>query len=734
MFNTLLLIVCYGFSSTHARKGFVPWKQSFSNGMQQYFLSGNQYKITRAQDYFATWMHPYLLPRHQLGRASTTTYTKYSHREMTSFDEVKDDIKSLLTDSKEFWPADYGNYGPLLIRLAWHSAGTYRASDGRGGGNGARQRFEPERSWADNTNLDKARTLLLPIKQKYGHALSWGDLIILAGDTAIESMGGPILGFCGGRVDDVDGSDSAMLGPTTEQKTLMPCPVNGTCKSPLGTSTVGLIYVNPEGPMGVPVPKKSSIDIRDVFGRMNMNDTETVALIGGGHSFGKTHGACPAGAGKSPKEDPENPWSGLCGSGKGNDTFTSGFEFPWTTNPTVWDNEFFKNLLAFEWQIYKGPGSHFQWTMKGNHRPVAPSVDGKRKQTIGMLTTDLALIHDDSYLKIVKTFASDLGAFDHAFAHAWYKLTTRDMGPVTRCVGDNIPPAQPWQYPLPSTPENLPNFKSVRKDIRKILNRNQKSIGAFVRLAWQCISTFRSTDYLGGCNGARIRFSPQKDWSVSKNLNKALYLLSPVKEKFGESLSWADLIVLTGNTAIEKSGGNRMKFCGGRTDAKDGEGSTNLEPKITGDFHDSLPQFKEFIKLLGLTQNEFAVINAAGYAIGDTNSCDGLFCKRDFKETVSAIKDAKYNIISNIFFKILEQEKWSEYTVQDPFPKKLYKANGSPIFMFSTDLMFKDDPDLKAVAQNYIDDNDRFLDDFAAAWTKLSNSDRFDGPTGNICH
>jgi len=661
------------------------------------------------------------------GRAIQFSPQSFS-KKLVNFEDVIEDIETLLTDSKEFWPADYGNYGPLFIRLAWHSAGTYRASDGRGGGNGGRQRFEPERSWEDNTNLDKARRLLIPIKEKYGEALSWGDLIILAGNTAIKSMGGPILGFCGGRVDAFDGSDSIMLGPSEKQRKLMPCPRNGACKAPLGASTVGLIYVNPGGPMGIPSPKNSSLDIRDVFGRMNMNDTETVALIGGGHSFGKGHGACPAGAGKPPKEDPINPWPGRCGTGRGNDTYTSGYELVWTTKPTQWDNEYFKNLLAFEWQLFKGPATKFQWTMKGKNRPFAPSGDGKSKQTIGMLTTDIALIQDKAYLNIVKKFASDQEAFDKAFAHAWYKLTTRDMGPVTRCIGNNVPPAQPWQYPLPPTPANLPNFSLVRKHIRKIMNKNRGAVGKFARLAWQSISTFRATDYLGGANGARIRFSPQKDWPVNKNLNKVLHILQPVKERFGKNLSWADLIVLAGNAAIERAGGRRMKFCGGRTDADDGVGSENLEPRITGDFYETADQLKDYIKLMGLTQKEFVVLNAGGFAIGDSVGCEGLFCSRG---TGTSRFEPR---LSNRFFAILQSKDWISHSSRiSAFKKRLYKARNSHTFMFSTDLMFKNDPELREATDEYVYNNEKFLDDFAAAWTKLANADRFDGPHRNTC-
>ena len=351
-----------------------------------------------------------------------------------NYKEVLSDLNILLTKSERYWPADYGNYGPLFIRLAWHSAGTYRISDGRGGADGARQRFEPERSWPDNANLDKARTLLQPIKKKYGRGLSWADLFILAGNAAIENMGGPVLGFCGGRVDAADGSDSTLLGPSKEQETLMPCEVNGQCESPLGTSKVGLIYVNPEGPMGNPDPLASVVDIRNVFSRMAMNNSETVALIGGGHTLGKSHGGCPVKVADKP----------VCGTGKSIDTFTSGIELTWTTQPTYWDNEYFRNLVNWEFSLIKGKGKTSQWEpiARNGTKPTAISADGTFNQTIGMFTTDVALIKDEAYKNIVLKFAEDKKTFDHAFAHAWYKLTTRDMGPVARCSNKDTPPPQ----------------------------------------------------------------------------------------------------------------------------------------------------------------------------------------------------------------------------------------------------------------------------------------------------
>ena len=668
----------------------------------------------------------FILDHNSIRKRITTSHAKAI--ENVDFDQVKRDISVLLTTSQESWPADYGNYGPLFVRLAWHSAGSYRVSDGRGGSDGARQRFDPERSWDDNTNLDKARSLLWPIKQKYGIGLSWGDLIVLTGNVAIENMGGPILGFCGGRIDDPDGTESLLLGPSAEQQLQYPCDINGKCKKPLGSTTIGLIYLNPEGPMGQPIPEHSANEIRDTFGRMNMNDSETVALIGGGHSFGKTHGACAAGAGKSPKEDPEKPWPGLCGSGRGEDAYTSGFEFPWTKTPTKWNTEYFQNLVNFSWKVGKGPGDRFQWRAEGIS-PHTRSANGSQQQNIGMLTTDVALLRDPVYTDLVKKWAIDEDDFNNAFKHAWYKLTTRDMGPVTRCLGKNIPPTQDWQNPLPDSPTQLANFNQVKSELRAVIKMDPRTKGMFIRLAWQCISTFRATDYLGGCNGARIRYSPQKDWSVNLNIDITLQLVSFIRVGHNKvnsnGISWADLIVLAGNVALEESGSNELNFCGGRTDAESGEGWENLNPRITGKFDESVHDLHEFVRLMGVTAREYAVLHGAGYAIGQIDDCAGLYCQRD--------KHLSDPVLSNCFFTTLLSNEWVEVS-DNKTGKVEFKAMENPsLSMYKVDLQFKYNAELLAISQDYASDNELFLNDFASAWTKLANADRFDGPAGNLC-
>ena len=604
------------------------------------------------------------------------------------FEAVKTHIKDnvLQNSNDSYWPADYGNYGPLFIRLAWHASGSFRESDGRGGADGGRQRFDPERSWRDNTNLDKARALLRGTKEKFGIGLSWGDLFILAGNAAIEAMGLTLLGFCGGRIDEPNGRESYMLGPSEAQENMYPCDwKTEECKAPLGTAEVGLIYVNPGGPLGHRGDAaKSAENIRDVFGRMNMNDKETVALIGGGHAFGKSHGACSGGsAGEPPNQNPKNPWQGTCGSGpnqgKAENTFTSGFELTWSPTPTTWNNNYFINLLDFE----NNDGQDSAWVNKGsNETPVwrieeskvAPSLLTKlppnppgahtnsKDEPIGMLTTDLALVKDVEYKKIVEEFALEQSKLDDAFKQAWYKLTTRDMGPRSRCINPDAPKGLAWQYDLSDFPGTASDAEiNEIKDKLKDMMTDESKINGFIRLSWQCSSSFRITDYLGGCNGARIRHSPQTEWAVNVNLKQLNDLkdmmddykaTNPTKEY---PIPMSDLIILAGNVALQRRGAGEIKMCKVRRSAdaeepippakplgKDdthswlkptvGKGQVGKDKKqkeIGNAFHHlSSEEMLEAIRLSGLSQAEYTALYGAGYVVGDTDECNGIYCQR----------------------------------------------------------------------------------------------------------
>lgn len=580
------------------------------------------------------------------------------------YEAVKIDIAAAMTDSQAFFPADFGNYGGLFIRLAWHCNGSYRESDGRGGCDGGRIRFDPERSWPDNANLDKALDILAPIKEKYGASLSWGDLIVLAGNTAIEQMGGPKMGFCGGRIDDPDGSNSLILGPSPQQEELSPCQSigeQGKCQSPLGPSTVGLIYVDPEGPvdaMGDPVA--SGRDIRNIFARMGFDDRTSVALIGGGHAFGKAHGACA------------NP---PCGEGMeqgiGNNTFTSGLEGEWTTNPTVWDNQFFNNLFDYDWQLILGPGGHLQW------KPVQEDAPD-----IMMFTSDLALAEDPLYEPISRDFAANQTALDEAFALAWYHLMSGDMGPASRCIGTDVLPPQPFQNPLPAAPTELPDYVPVRSMIQQLIDEDSDNIAAFTQLALGCASTFRETDYRGGCNGARIRFSPELDWPSNDGASDTLDTLQIVKDAFPK-VSFSDLIVLAGQTAIEAAGGERLAFCGGRVDADNADGSDILAPRT---YAVGLITIRDDMQVKGLSQGEGVALFAAP-------------------------KDGS-TILSNQYFVDLKIANGVGYSEAE---KALLQEEFAPI----VDL--------------YIVDEGFFLKEFASAFHHLMTADRFDGPFANAC-
>ncbi|CAM9631088.1 unnamed protein product [Ectocarpus sp. 12 AP-2014] len=607
-----------------------------------------------------------------------------------TYQALQADITAMFSDSQDFWPADFGNYAPFMIRLAWHCNGNYRQSDGRGGCDGGRIRFNPERSWADNTNLDKSLTLLQPIKLKYGDAVSWGDLITLTDNEAIRSMGGPVLGFCAGRQDDASGVDSLELGPSPEQEAVAPCAVNGTCEAPLGTSTVGLIYVNPEGPLGVPDPVGSASQICDVFGRMGMNDSETVALIGGGHAFGE----CA-------------PWPGTCGDansttlGRAENTFTSGFEGQWTVEPLVWDDEYFKDLLEYDWW--------FSILKEG-----ATETEDEIPDII-MLTSDIALLNDPEYLTLVELFASDQAALDEAFAASWYKLTSRDMGQFQRCVGTDVAPPQDFQQPLPEAPADLPDSDGAASAIVSVLSSDPSYPALFVTLAWQCASTFRATDYLGGCNGARIRFSPEKDWAGNQGLDEVLSLLEPVRDEYPD-MSYADLIVLSGNLALDI---DDLPFCAGRVDAAEGDDLISvLEPR---EYDDVIVGVHDRAKIMGLSVPQAVAL--AGRP-------------RSASHMVTLGFSGSYTVeenpaLSNAFYTTLLTETWEE--VPDSGGLE-YQAVGTPgMYALATDLALVWDPELKAQTVVYAEDNTEFLKEFASAWTAVMIADRYDGPTGNVC-
>mmetsp|Transcript_40622 Transcript_40622/g.99777 ORF Transcript_40622/g.99777 Transcript_40622/m.99777 type:complete len:720 (-) Transcript_40622:292-2451(-) len=620
---------------------------------------------------------------------------------------VRADIKALLTNSQDFWPADFGNYGPFFIRLAWHCAGSYRSSDGRGGCDGGRIRFEPEAKWPDNTNLDKARQLLEPIKEKYGAGLSWGDLIVLSGTVAIESMGGPYLGFCYGRVDDKDGSESIQLGPSMEQMENFMCVDDGDCKAPLGATTMGLIYVNPIGPKEVPDPALSVPQIRDTFLRMGMNDTETVALIGGGHAFGKVHGACP-----------EPP----CGDGKGENTHTSGLEGPWTRTPTQWTNSYFTNLLNNEWELHTGAGGKPQWRVKGG--------DG----AIMMLTTDISLKVDPEYLRLSQMFANDIGELERQFGAAWFKLMTRDMGPHARCFGPDVPPEQGFQratsvqtanvvgdggvYADPATAQATDiiadaDLNALKGQIQAMIAADPTNGQMLSNLAYQCASSYRKTDYFGGCNRARIRFSPEKDWPMNVGTDKALALLDGVKAS-NPSYSWADLITYAGILAVESLGAGEIAFCTGFTDGADGNASSLLALSIT----DSWTDVRTLQKNLDLTDQQVVALAARplssahmaalGYPSGDWG-----------RDTVSGD-----------FFAVLMNETWAEVSGMEARTgmPKAYKAQGKQLYALETDMQIREDLMLSRIAKDYAWSNPFFLSEFASAWRRAAYNGRVHDP------
>lgn len=666
---------------------------------------------------------------------------------------LKQDLHALMTDSQDWWPADFGHYGPLFIRMAWHSAGTYRTGDGRGGAGAGQQRFAPLNSWPDNGNLDKARRLLWPIKQKYGRSVSWADLMILAGNVALESMGFKTFGFGGGRQDvwepeeDVYwGTETTWLGGDKRYSG------ERDLENPLAAVQMGLIYVNPEGPEGKPDPLAAAKDIRETFARMAMNDEETVALIAGGHTFGKTHGAGPAThVGPEPEAAPIEEmglgWKNSFGTGKGGDAITSGLEVTWTSSPTKWSNNFFWNLFGYEWELTKSPAGAHQWTPKGGAGAgtVPDAHDRSKRHAPSMLTTDLALRFDPAYEKISRRFLENPDAFADAFARAWFKLTHRDMGPRARYLGPEVPAEELiWQDPVPAVDHTLIDEKDIAALKAKLL-ASGLTISELVSTAWASASTFRGSDKRGGANGARIRLAPQKNWEANQpeQLAKVLKTLETVQQAFnstqsgGKKVSLADLIVLAGCAAVEQAAKNvgvnaTVPFVPGRTDASqeqtDVESFAVLEPVADG--------FRNYLKgpfsvpaevllvdkaqLLTLTAPEMTVL-IGGMRVLDTNfghTRHGVFTKRP------------ESLTNDFFINLLDMHTtWKAASrAQDVFEGRDRTTGELKWTATRVDLVFGSNSQLRALAEVYgsADAQEKFVRDFIAVWNKVMNLDRFD--------
>ncbi|MFA6154647.1 catalase/peroxidase HPI [Mesorhizobium sp.] len=664
-------------------------------------------------------------------------------------DAVIKDLHALMTDSQEWWPADFGHYGPLFVRMAWHSAGTYRIADGRGGAGAGQQRFAPLNSWPDNVNLDKARRLLWPIKQKYGRKISWADLLILTGNVALESMGFKTFGFAGGRADVWEPEQDIYWGP--EGKWLADERYSGDrdLQNPLGAVQMGLIYVNPEGPNGNPDPLASARDIRDTFARMAMNDEETVALIAGGHTFGKTHGAGDAAlVGAEPEgadiEQQGLGWASRFGSGKGGDAISSGLEVTWTTTPTKWSNDFFDNLFGFEWELTRSPAGAHQWTPKGGAGAgtVPDAHNAAKRHAPSMLTSDLALRFDPSYETISRRFHENPDQFADAFARAWYKLTHRDMGPVARYLGPLVPKEElPWQDIIPAVDHVLIDEQDAEALKARIL-ASGLSVAQLVSTAWASASTFRGSDKRGGANGARIRLSPQKDWAVNQpaELAKVLEQLEAIASDFNASqtgskkVSLADLIVLGGNAAIEKAAGHSVDvpFWPGRMDASQAQTDIHsfapLEPTVDG--------FRNYVsgkqrltveealvdraQLLTLTAPEMTVLVGGLRVLGANagQSKHGVFTTKP--ETLS----------NDFFVNLLDMgTEWKATSdAKDVFEGRDRKTGEVKWTGTRADLIFGSHSQLRALAEVYAtaDAKAKFTRDFVVAWTKVMNADRFD--------
>ena len=671
---------------------------------------------------------------HQHDRKSNPLDDDFDYRNeflKLDYKSLKDDLNALMSDSQSWWPADYGHYGPFFIRMTWHAAGTYRTGDGRGGGGTGAQRFAPLNSWPDNGNLDKARRLLWPIKQKYGNQISWADLLILAGNVAIESMGGKTFGFAGGRSDIWHPEEDIYWG--AENEWLDDKRYEGTRQSlenPLAAVQMGLIYVNPEGPNGNPDPLLSAQDVRETFGRIAMNDEETVALVAGGHTFGKAHGAGdPELVGAEPEGAPIEElgfgWSNAHGSGLGVDATTSGIEGPWTANPTVWDNGYFDLLFKYEWQLTKSPaGANIWHPVDLDEADMAPQVDGSGNKVTPMMTTaDMAMITDPDYRKISKRFHENPTEFSDSFARAWFKLLHRDMGPKSRYLGPEVPDEDLiWQDPIPEGNANF-DIEALKLDI----SNSNLSVTEMIETAWASASTFRGSDLRGGANGARIRLAPQKDWEANKpkQLQAVLGILEPLAAKHNASL--ADTIVLAGGVAIEKVSGKKVPFSPGRGDASqeqtDIESFAVLEPLADGfrnyqkaDFTVSPEEMMlDKGQLLNLTASEMTVLVGGLRSLGVSTNGDGIWNQE------VALNTSWFNTLLDM------SVKWSEtginrYEATDRTSGKVVRTASR------CDLVFGSNSQLRAIVEVYAqnDNSDKFISDFISSWVKVMNADRFD--------
>ncbi len=667
---------------------------------------------------------------------------------------LKEDLRALMTNSQAWWPADFGHYGPLFIRMAWHSAGTYRIGDGRGGASSGSQRFAPLNSWPDNVNLDKARRLLWPIKRKYGSSISWADLMVLTGNVALESMGFETFGFGGGREDIWEPEQDIYWGTEEEWLGDKRYSEGRALENPLAAVQMGLIYVNPEGPNGKPDPLAAAADIRETFSRMAMNDEETVALIAGGHTFGKTHGAGDAAlVGREPEgagiADQGLGWKSTHGTGMGADTIGSGLEVTWTETPTRWSNNFFENLFGYEWELTKSPAGAWQWTTKdgaGSDR-IPDAHDPSRHHAPSMLTTDLALRFDPTYEPISRRFHQDPEAFADAFARAWFKLTHRDMGPVVRYLGPEVPQEELlWQDPVPAVDHPLVDAAEIA-DLKAKILASGLSIPDLVSTAWASASTFRGSDKRGGANGARIRLAPQKDWEVNEpgRLARVLDALEGIRQEFasgrtdGKKISLADLIVLGGAAAVEKAAKDaghavQVPFAPGRTDASqeqtDVEAFEPLEPKADGfrnyvehGVGETVPTEALLVdraQLLTLTAPEMTVLIGGLRVLG-----------ANFGGSTHGVLTATPGKLTNDFFvNLLDMATVWEATseAEREFEGRDRTTNEPKWTATRIDLIFGSNSQLRALAEAYAQDDarEKFVHDFVAAWTKVMNADRFD--------